>query len=79
MLFLLGGVIYGIIGMLYKTNVNFNNMLFYIMSEVYYVLALYFLFLAYKNFRLTGGIHGALGTQKIKTSALTTPTKNGEK
>ncbi len=78
-LYLLGlimGIIYGVIGMMYKTNINFNNMLFYIMAEVYYVLAFYYLGRTYLSFRKAGGIHGTFGTPKPKP--LVTPQKDEE-
>lgn len=40
------------------------NLLFFILKLIYYCCALYFVALAYKKFRVTGGIHGKLGRQK---------------
>jgi len=42
------------------------NLLFFILKLIYYVCALYFVARAYRNFRVTGGIHGKLGRQKPK-------------
>ncbi|CDW88769.1 UNKNOWN [Stylonychia lemnae] len=55
------------------------RLLFYIINLVYYGCALFFIIKNYKDFRVTGGIHGAEGTQKVKAPKEVSSTKGGEK
>lgn len=57
------GICYGFFNLFSHNDLN---LLFYILNLIYYGCALFFLLRAYKNFRVTGGIHGKLGVQKVK-------------
>jgi hypothetical protein len=60
---LFAGVFYGFFNLFKHSDLN---LLFYILNLVYYGCALFFLCKAYRNFRMTGGIHGKNGTLKEK-------------
>ena len=57
------GICYGFFNLFQHSDLN---LLFYILNLIYYGCALFFLAKTYKQFRITGGIHGKLGTQKVK-------------
>lgn len=52
------GTIYGLLNLFSAKNIS---LLFYILNEIFYFSALYFGTLAYKDFRMSGGIHGTNG------------------
>jgi hypothetical protein len=55
MLFLVFGTIYGILNVFSQPT---ETLFFYIVNLVFYGFALYFCWLAYKQFRTSGGIYG---------------------
>lgn len=57
------------------------RLLFYIINLVFYGVGLFFLVINYKNFRVTGGIHGQTGhpKPKIVKEIKESPEKNKKK
>lgn len=55
MIIVLTASIYGLINIFYFDQLN---LLLYILNLMFYFIGLYFVLIAYKQFRLSGGIHG---------------------
>jgi hypothetical protein len=61
LLFLVVGVIYGITNIFTQPA---EVLIFYIINLVFLCFAVYFCWLAYKAFRMSGGIHGGLSREE---------------